>query len=94
MNRPQRIRMVVDKGCLRPADDVAVHALRARGFGRGEEVWIEVRKPRNPRYHRLAHALGTLVAENVEGFEGMDSHAVLKHASILRRLLPRKHSRL
>ena len=77
-----RIRMVVDKGCLRPADDVAVQSLRARHFGRGEEVWVEVRKPRNPRYHRLAHALGTLAAENLDAFEGMDSHAVLKRLQL------------
>lgn len=32
VTRPQRIRMVVDKGCLRPADDVARHALRAHGY--------------------------------------------------------------
>lgn len=78
----ERIEMVVDKGCLRPANDVALQALRGRHFGRGEIVWVEVRKPRHPGYHRRAHALGRMAAENTDAFDGMESHAVLKRLQL------------
>ena len=37
-----------------------------------------MKKPRNPGFHRLAHALGKLVAENIEDFDGMSAHSTIK----------------
>lgn len=76
--RPERIAMRIDKGCMRPADGFATARLRARGYHTGDVVFAEFKKPRNPGYHRLAHALGKLVANNIESFEGMNPHRVLK----------------
>lgn len=76
--RPEKIALRVAKGCLRPADGLAEARLRAKGFHVGDLVFAELRKPRNPGYHRLAHVLGTMVADNIEEFTGMDQHAVLK----------------
>ena len=42
----------------------------------------ELRCPRNPKFHRLAHAIGGLAADNLDEFEGMDGHAVLKRLQI------------
>ena len=42
----------------------------------------ELRCPRNPKFHRLAHAIGGLVADNLDEFDGMDGHAVLKRLQI------------
>lgn len=84
--RPERIAMVVDRigdaGVLRPADSLAAGRLRARGYRKGDAVFVEVRKPRNPRHHRLAHALGALVSEQVDDFHGLDAHSVLKRLQL------------
>lgn len=80
--RPERIALRVAKGCLRPADGLSEARLRAKGFHVGDLVFAEIKKPRNPGYHRLAHALGTLVADNIDEFEGMDPHAVLKRLQL------------
>ena len=80
--RPERIALVVGKGCLRPADDLAKAKLRAKGFEIGELIFAEIRKVRNPRFHRLTHALGKMVADNIDAFEGMDPHAVLKRLQL------------
>lgn len=76
--RPERHALRVVKGGLTPADSLTQSRLRQRGYRVGDVVFAEIRKPRNPRFHRLAHAFGRLVAENIDAFEGMDPHAVLK----------------
>lgn len=73
-----RTLLRVGKGVLTPADDLAAAQLRSRGFRTGDLVLAEITKPRHPGFHRLAHQLGALVAENLDAFEGMDPHAVLK----------------
>ena len=57
-------------------------ALKARKYRDGDTVFATVRKPRNPGYHRLAHAVGALVAQNVGAFDGIDAHAALKRLQI------------
>ena len=76
--RPERIALRIDKGCLRPADGLSQERLRERGYRVGDVVFATLEKPRNPGFHRLVHALGKLVAENIEDFEGMSAHAVIK----------------
>lgn len=56
---------------------------RTRGnFRHGELYFLDVRKPRNPGFHRLAHAIGKLVAANHVNFEGMPAHMVLKRLQL------------
>ena len=80
--RPEKIALRVAKGALVPADGLAESRLRAKGFHVGDLVFAEIRKPRNPGYHRLAHVLGTMVADNIDDFTGMDPHAVLKRLQL------------
>ena len=80
--RPERIALRVAKGCLAPADSLSEARLRAKGYAIGDIVFAEIRKPRNPAFHRLAHALGALVADNIDEFCGMDPHAVLKRLQL------------
>ena len=80
--RPERIALRVAKGCLAPADSLSEARLRAKGYSIGDIVFAEIRKPRNPAFHRLAHALGALVADNIDEFEGMSPHAVLKRLQL------------
>ena len=80
--RPERIALRVAKGCLAPADSLSEARLRAKGYAIGDIVFAEIRKPRNPGYHRLVHALGQVVADNLDEFEGMDSHAAIKRLQL------------
>lgn len=57
-------------------------ALRARKYHDGDTLFAAIRKPRNPGFHRLAHAVGALVADNVDAFAGMTAHAALKRLQI------------
>lgn len=76
--QPERIMFRVEKGALVPASELARLSLRNKGYKIGDLVSAELRQSRNPGFHRLAHALGGLLAENVEAFEGLDAHRVLK----------------
>jgi hypothetical protein len=80
--KPERILFRVAKGALVPADELALMRLRARGYNLGDQVTVEIRKARNPKFHRMAHALGHLLAENVDAFTGMSAHAVLKRLQL------------
>lgn len=74
----ERILLRVEKGALVPAHEPAREALRARGFKLGDLLMADLAKPRNTGFHRLAHAIGRLVAENVHDFAGMPAHDALK----------------
>lgn len=76
--RPERIALRIVRGGFTPADDISVARLRAKGYNVGNVVFAEIKKPRSPGFHRLAHRIGCLVAENIDAFTGMDAHAVLK----------------
>lgn len=75
---PNRVMLRVVKGALQPADDYAIQTLRQRGFHVGDIVSGDIRKPRNPGFHRLAHQLGTVIAQNIDAFHGMSAHDTLK----------------
>ncbi len=68
----------VGAGVLEPYDAGTSAQLRAKGFKRGDVLAAVLKKTRNPKFHSLAHQLGRLIAENLEDFEGMGSHAVIK----------------
>lgn len=51
--------------------------LRARKIATGSEIRATLSKPRNPRFHRLGHALAAFVAEHIPEFEG-NAHDALK----------------
>lgn len=76
--RAERIPLRIIKGALIPADDMAASRLRAKGYHLNDVVFAEFKKPRNPKFHRLAHRIGSLVAENIDVFSGMTAHNVLK----------------
>lgn len=52
--------------------------LKERGYRQGDEVRIEIKKARNVKFHRLAHAIGNLLVENVEQFRHLTGHDALK----------------
>lgn len=65
-------------GALVPRYGCDVREMRARKYNVGTELRAELKKPRNPKFHRLAHALGQLVVDQVEGFDDLSAHDALK----------------
>lgn len=81
--RPERIAMRVVKGVLAPADSTSAARFRARGYHTGDVVFVEVKKPRNPKFYRMAHALGHMLIQNLDEFsEYTDAHSVLKRIQL------------
>lgn len=80
--KPERFALRVRKGGFDVADAVTASRLRARSYSVGDLVFVEIKKPRNPRFHALAHQLGTLCAQNLDAFEGMEAHDVLKRLQV------------
>jgi hypothetical protein len=76
--KPERFLMRVVTGALEPADAYVKRRLRERNYCTGQLLLAELKKPRNPGFHRLAHALGAMCAENIDEFAGLDAHDVLK----------------
>lgn len=74
----EKLLLRVERGSLVPADGYTHKRLRERGYRIGDTVLAELKKPRSPGFHRLAHRLGTLVAGNIEDFTGLDGHQALK----------------
>lgn len=72
-------------GALRPVDQAGEDALRK--LGQGQLVEIEIRRPRNIKWHRLYWALVTLVWDNSDTDRyptAEDLHAAIKIAAGLR----------
>jgi hypothetical protein len=80
--KPERLLLTVVKGALEPGDGYTAKRLRERGYKVGDILLADLRKPRHPGFHRLAHRLGMLVADNIDEFTGLDGHAVLKRLQI------------
>jgi hypothetical protein len=77
----KRHALRVIKGGYAPADYSTAAALRKR-HKVGDLVFAEFRKPRSPGFHRLAHALGGVLAENLDAFAHLDAHTVLKRLQV------------
>ena len=72
----------IKRRVLVAADGMAAGRLKARKFSTRDLVYAELRQPRNPRFHRFVHAFALAIAENVEAFEGLDPHGVLKRLQL------------
>jgi hypothetical protein len=79
--RKPRYALRVIRGGYAPADSSSASALRVM-HRVGDLLFAEFMKPRNPGFHRLAHQLGGMLAENLEAFHGIGSHEVLKRLQI------------
>lgn len=65
-------------GALVPSHPIDQRLMRERKFTVNREVRAELKQPRNPAFHRLAHAVGNLLSDNVEAFAGLSGHEALK----------------
>jgi len=73
-----KVMLRVVKGGFAPASKASEDALRKMGLKIGDNVLVDTKKPRNPQFFRMAHALGTMLADNIDKFTGMQYHDVLK----------------
>jgi len=64
-------------GALLPVEGTA-EIMRARKYTVGNIVFAILSKPRNPKFHRLVHRFGELCQQNIEAFQYLDAHKVLK----------------
>lgn len=51
---------------------------REREYRAGDVVRCEIKKARNIKFHRLVHALGRLVSDQIDKFQGLDAHTTIK----------------
>lgn len=65
-------------GALVPNSWIDRRLMRERDYTVGTLLRATLTNPRNSKFHRLVHQLGTLVKQNIEGYESLDSHAVIK----------------
>ena len=78
------VRQLVDPatgelvGALVPRYACDRRAMRERGYHVGLELRAELKKARNPKFHRLAHAIGALVVDQLPEFENCDAHEAVK----------------
>lgn len=82
MSKTDTVLLRVVKGALEPADSYSQAKLKDRGYHLGDVLAATLKKPRNPGFHRLVHAFGTLLSQNIEVFEGMDPHLLLKRLQL------------
>lgn len=81
MTKRARYPLRVINGGWAPADTTTASVLRDK-HRVGDLVFAEFVKPRNPKFHRLAHQLGGMLAQNLDAFEGKNWHDVLKRLQI------------
>lgn len=65
-------------GALVPMTQWDQRTMRDRKYFKGTELRADLKKRRNVKFHRLAHALGALIVDHVEGYETEDTHSALK----------------
>ncbi|WP_447593577.1 hypothetical protein [Aquipseudomonas campi] len=51
---------------------------KEREYRVGDQVRCEIKQSRNVKFHRLVHALGRMVAEQIDKFQGLDAHTTIK----------------
>lgn len=65
-------------GALVPSSPIDRRLVREKGIRAGQEVRVEIKKPRNSGFHRLVHVLGAMMVDHVEAFTGATAHEAIK----------------
>lgn len=81
MPKRERYAIKFQRGGIVPADELTKAKMNDR-FKIGDFGFMEIVRPRNPGYHDFAHALGKLFKDNLEPFEHLHQHDVLKRLQI------------
>lgn len=78
VERLVRVSTGEEIGALVPRYACDARAMRDRKYTIGTELRAELKKPRNAKFHRLAHAIGSLMVDQRDEFMAMDPHAAVK----------------
>lgn len=71
-----------EQGAFVPPHDIDRRLAKDRGYRAGREYRLEIKESRNAAFHRLAHAIGHLLVDNVEALRDLDAHAALKQLQL------------
>lgn len=82
VERLVRVSTGEEVGALVPRYKCDFQAMRDRKYCVGTELRADLKKPRNALFHRLVHAVGQLLVEQVNGFELLDAHEAFKNLQI------------
>lgn len=74
----QPIGLRVIKGALVPATDDDIETLRRFRLRVGHLVLATLDRPRHPEGLRVLHGFAQLISQNIEGFEHLTAHQVIK----------------
>jgi len=69
-------------GCMVPAGEVDRQILRRKKVRRGMRMRTTVSKERDYGQHKYIHSIGQFVEQNIDGFEGMEAHAIVKKLQV------------
>lgn len=86
MAKTEQIELLVEQGKLIPATKRAAILLREHGLKVGDIVTCTIRKERNPRFHRMVHAIARMCSESIEDFGGMEPHDIIKQVQLRGRI--------
>lgn len=86
MSKAELITFRVERGALVPDGERDRRLLNERGYRIGDLLTAEIRKPRNPRFHRMVFAIARMCAESIDEFSGIDAHTVLKRVQQMARI--------
>ena len=79
----EKLPFKVCRGFLLPASKLVVERLRERNLKLDEVVFVQITKPRNPKFNRLVHGgFARVLIENISDFEHMEPHDVLKRLQV------------
>lgn len=82
MAKKPRYAAVVRAGGFDVTSPLVRERLREKGYQIGDDVAIEIYKVRNIKFNNLVHKFGELLAQNLDDFDGMEAHAVLKRLQL------------
>lgn len=72
----------VEYAAFVPSHPIDQRLCRERGYRIGHEYRAEIKQARVSWKHRLIHKIGTLMVENVEGWEQLNSHDAVKRLQL------------
>lgn len=64
------------------SDKVDKQILQDRNLRIGDKVRASISKPRNEQFHRLVHALGAMLVDNIDDFKNLNAHSAIKKAQV------------
>ena len=76
------VYMRVGDGVLIPADETQTQELRSLKLKKGDVIKVDVAQIRSKKFNNLVHQIGVMIAKEIESFNGLDAHTVIKRIQI------------